>query len=414
MPTGVVIKAAPVFYIGVFIVNFTLIFRRFFFLIAVFFTSALYASSKPIIIGLDADMSAVAAEGGVAIKRGAELAIAEVNQSGGVLGRPLQLEVRDHRGNPARGLANIEYFAQQSDVVAVLGGVHTPVALHELPAIHQHQMIYLGPWAAGTPIVDNGYQPNYVFRLSVRDADAGPVLMNYINRQSYKKAGLLLERTGWGRSNEKSMRAAAESLGIEVVGVEWFNWREKSMLDQLERLSAAGVEVILLVANAPEGAAIVKEMAAWDQDKRLPIVSHWGIAGGAFVKMAGRHSIEKVDVSVLQTYSFLAPNNQQYMEKLLSGYQQAFDHAATAENIPAAVGVVHAYDLVHLLANAITAANSVDRSLVRNALELSNPYSGVLKHFDQPFTPERHDALSQEDYIITKYNDRGYLVPVKF
>ena len=126
---------------------------------------ALPAEAKnnvPIIVGLDADLSAGSARSGIAIQRGAEIAVAELNARGGVLGRPLQLMALDHRGNPARGADNLLQFAETENLVAVMGGLHTPVALYELKLIHQHKLIYLGPWAAGTPVVENGYNPNFV------------------------------------------------------------------------------------------------------------------------------------------------------------------------------------------------------------------------------------------------------------
>jgi branched-chain amino acid transport system substrate-binding protein len=371
------------------------------------------AIAKPIVVGLDADMSAVAIEGGIAIKRGAQIAIDEINAAGGVLGRKLKLEVRDHRGNPARGLANINYFGGKDDVVAVLGGVHTPVALHELEAIHQHKMIYLGPWAAGTLIVKNGYSPNYVFRLSVRDEHAGKVLLKYAYEKKIKRVGLLLERTGWGRSNEVSMGAAAKKYNISIEKTEWFNWRAKSVKNQMDNLIEAGVEAILLVANAPEGVTVVKELASRSKSNRVPIISHWGIASGTFVKNTGLDTLAKVDVSVLQTYSFLKPTNDIKMQKLLSAYKTTFDTNVTPENLPAQVGVVHAYDLIHLLAIAINKAGTTDREIVRNAFEKIEIYRGVTKLFKQPFTPKRHDALMPDDYIVSKYNDKGYLVPIE-
>ncbi len=71
----------------------------------------------------------------------------------------------------------MESCAAMSNVVAILGGIHTPVAMDELKTIHELQMIYLGPWAAGTPVVKNGHSPNYVFRVSVRDEYAGAFLV---------------------------------------------------------------------------------------------------------------------------------------------------------------------------------------------------------------------------------------------
>ena len=77
-------------------------------------------------------------QGLIEIRRGAHIAIEEINRNGGVLGRKLQLEVRDHRGNPARGVDNILEFSAMQNVIAVLGGLHTPVAMQELKTIHQH------------------------------------------------------------------------------------------------------------------------------------------------------------------------------------------------------------------------------------------------------------------------------------
>ncbi|MEO0444218.1 MAG: ABC transporter substrate-binding protein [Pseudomonadota bacterium] len=376
------------------------------------FSALVQGNTKPLIIGLDADMSAVAIEGGLAIKRGAQLAINEINRGGGVLGRPLLLDVRDHRGNPARGLANIRYFSQKQDVVAVLGGVHTPVALHELDSIHANKMIYLGPWAAGTPIVDNGFKPNYVFRLSVRDEHAGDVLMRYAQSRTINTVGLLLERTGWGRSNERSMERVAADLNITIAGKEWFNWREKTMSASIERLLALGAEAILLVANAPEGAVIVNNMAALPEQKRIPIFSHWGIASGSFVNQVGLENLQKVDLSVLQTYSFLAPNNPKKSQSLLAHYQSEYDKTITAKTIPAAAGVVHAYDLVNMLAKAITKAGSSNRQKIRQELENLQRYEGVFKVFNNPFSDQNHDALTLDDYIMASYSENGFLVPV--
>ena len=75
-----------------------------------------------IVIGLDADMTSAAAQSGEAIRRGALLAIDEINDAGGLLGRPVELVIRDHRGNPERGVDNIADFAAMKNMLAVVGG----------------------------------------------------------------------------------------------------------------------------------------------------------------------------------------------------------------------------------------------------------------------------------------------------
>ena len=168
-------------------------------------------SSDSVILGLDADMTSGSAASGEAIRRGALLAIEQINKDGGLAGRKVELVVRDHRGNPDRGVDNILEFSTMPNLLAVVGGIHTPVALQELKTIHEKKVLYLGPWAAGTGVVANGYEPNYVYRVSVRDEYAGGFLVDQSLERGFTRLGLLLERTGWGRSNFKAMTEALKS-----------------------------------------------------------------------------------------------------------------------------------------------------------------------------------------------------------
>jgi branched-chain amino acid transport system substrate-binding protein len=377
------------------------------------FVSTLSFAQSPLYIGLDADMTAVAKEGGIAIQRGAIIAIEEINKAGGILNRPLKLIVKDHRGNPERGIANIKAFSQYPDLVAVLGGVHTPVALKELSTLHENEIIYLDPWAAGTLIVENGYQPNYVFRVSVRDEQAGKVLIKHAKKLGAKKVGLLLENTGWGRSNERSMISAALQYGVSIAAIEWFNWGQKDMAKEIYNITSQGAEAILLVANAPEGVAAVKSLLKQKQAKDLPIISHWGIAGGVFVEKVGLDDLSTLNLFVLQTYSFTKPTNLVLNNQIIKAYQQMFDSSVTAESIPGAVGTAHAYDLVHILAKAITQANSTNSSDIRSELERLSFHKGLVKTYSPVFTKDKHDALWAEDYIISRFDSQGNLVPLK-
>ncbi|MGK0249727.1 MAG: branched-chain amino acid transport system substrate-binding protein [Oleispira sp.] len=381
-------------------------------LLLLFFSTLTFAQT-PLYIGLDADMSAGAKEGGIAIRRGAMIAIEEINNAGGVLNRPLELIIKDHHGNPARGMANIKALSKQSDLVAVLGGVHTPVALKELPIIHNNKMIYLVPWAAGTPIVSNGYKPNYVFRISVRDEEAGKVLINQAKKLAVRKVGLLLERTGWGRSNEKSIASASAEKGLSIAAIEWLNWGQKDMTKEIASLVSQGAEAIILVANAPEGIVAVRSLLKLETAKDLPIIAHWGIASGDFVEEVGLNDLAKLNLYVLQTYSFTKPTNPVLNRQVIEAYQEMFDPRITEESIPGAVGTAHAYDLIHLLAKAITQANSIKTGDIRLALENLSLHKGLVKTYSPPFTSDKHDALWAEDYIISHYDSQGNLAPLK-
>ncbi|MDH5750245.1 MAG: ABC transporter substrate-binding protein [Rhodospirillales bacterium] len=369
------------------------------------------STQAPILIGLDADMSSASARSGEAIRRGIQLAIDKINTEGGVLGRPFKLIVRDHRGIPARGRDNIDQLGQMQDLLAVVGGIHTPVALHELPLIHKHKLIYLGAWAAGTPVVDNGFNPNYVFRVSVRDQFAGEFLIDAALKDGFSRPGLLLERTGWGRSNEKAILEALEKRGLHAAGVEWFNWGTTDFSATYNKLNTAGADFIMLVCNPREGLIALRDMAKLTPERRIPIISHWGITGGD-IEAVSMNIIDGVDLTFLQTFSFLDPFNPLRAEQVFKAYRKAFPDVREPGDIFAPVGTAHAYDLVHLLAQAVEKAGTAERPAVRNALETLGRYEGLVRTYDPPFTATRHDALTRDDFRMARFGRNGKIFPL--
>lgn len=366
-----------------------------------------YLQAETLYIGLNADMKGGSSQSGEAIRLGAELAIEDINQSG-LLGKTkLALLIRDHRGNPARGRDNIEAFAQNQEVIAILGGLHTPVVLHELPMVHQQRIPYLIPWAAGTPIIDNGYTPNFIFRLSVRDEYAGEALVRHALNSKFTKIALLLERTGWGRSNERSMLKASKALDVKVTETQWFNWGETDFKAMIQRMRNNGAQAIMLVANAPEGAEFTKNMAELPASQRLPIISHWGITGGNFVELVGLDALSSVDLRVLQTYLFEDNAHNPLAQSILKRYKHYTGQ--THQHVKAIPGLTHSYDFIRLLAIAIKQSSAPTRDLVRSSLENITHYKGLIRTYQYPFSATDHEALDPADYRMAHFNRAGYI-----
>ncbi len=232
-------------------------------------------------------------------------------------------------------------------------------------------------------------------------------------RAGHERFGLMLERTGWGRSNEKAMLGAIADQGMASVGIDWFNWGTKDLRASIKRLRASGADAVLLVANPAEGIIAIKNMASLPAAARLPIFSHWGITGGEFFNSVGADALARVNLRFLQTYSFLRPPKPTRAAPVMDAYFRRFDDAARAEDIFSPVGTAHAYDLIHLLARAITRAGSVERSKVRDALEGLDVHAGLVRDYAPPFTPVRHDALDVTDFIMARFDDMGRIVPVE-
>jgi branched-chain amino acid transport system substrate-binding protein len=377
-------------------------------IIAALAAPPLSAQQSPVKLGLAAAVSGGSAASGEAIRRGLVIAIDEVNARGGVLGgRKLELVVRDDEGNPQKGVTIARELVEREKVAAVFGGLHTTVALAQVPVWHELKTPYVGAWAAGTNITRNGQSPNFVFRVSANDDEVDKYLVRYATEKlRTAKPGLLLENTAWGQSNEAGLTKWFGDRSIKAVGVEKFNWNDPDMSPQLLRLKQGGADVVMLVANAPEGAQVVKSRAkiGWT----VPIVSHWGISGGRFAELTGELSDGVVFV---QTYSFFGKQNARG-EGVLKALRDKFN-VKSPEEVTAPVGTANAYDALHLVALAIEQAKSAEGAKVRDALEdLKTEYAGLIKTYRRPFTADQHDALTEKDYIMVVWRG-GKIVPVQ-
>lgn len=369
------------------------------------------ATGKPVIIGIDGEFGLINSTSAQAVELGVKIAIEQINAAGGVLGgRPLQIVSKDHRSIPARGIRNIAEFTAMTDLVAVFGGRFSPVVIEELPALKQSKVPFMAAWSSADAIVDNGTTPNYAFRLSLRDSLAMPFMLAEARKHGIERVGLLFTNTSWGRSNLAAVNKYSEANEVpRVVGTAWYNWQERSLIDQYGKLLAAGAQAILLVANDDEAAVLVNEMVTLPKNKRLPVLSHWGVTGGKFFKQA-EAALKEVDFSVIQTFSFFKARKAP-LERFMATASKF--GIRRVDDIESPVGVAHAYDLTHILAKAIALAGSTDRAAIRDALEKVKSHDGLVKDYSPPFTATRHEALGPEQLLMARYNERGVIVPVQ-
>jgi len=349
-------------------------------------------------LGLVAAMSGQSAKSGEAIVRGLSLAIDEINARGGLLGKKIELLVRDDESNPAKGVIAARELVQREKVAAFFGGLDTPVSVAIVPFANQSKVPFIGVWAAGTAITRNGAAENYVFRVSAVDALVDVALVDYAAKKySAKKPGMILINNPWGESNEKGLKAALETKGMPFAGVEKFETGDVDVVPQLTRLKDAGADTLFLVANVAPSAQVVKSLdrMGWN----VPVVSHWGPSGGRFTELAGP-SAEKVHF--IQTFSF-SGNTSPKAAGVLAALKKKYPEIKSAADVTPAVGIANAYDAMHLTAMAITGAGSTDGPAIRENFYKLGKYDGLIKAYDKPFSTENHDALSPSDYIFTYF-----------
>lgn len=361
-------------------------------------------AADPIKIGLVTALSGQSARAGEAITRGLTIAIDELNAGGGVLGRKFELVRRDDEATPAKGVIAARELVFKEKVSVLFGGLDTPVSLAIVRIMNEAKVPFMGPWAAGTPITKNGANPNYVFRVSAVDEIVDKAMLKYAQKNfATKKPGLMLINNPWGESNEKGLRAAMDAKGVKHAGIEKFEGNDIDVVPQLTRLKAGGADTLFLVGNVGPSAQVVKslERMGW----KVPIVSHWGPAGGRFTELAGPNA---KDVHFVQTYSFFgdqSPTGAKVMKMLMAKYS---DIKGPGDVTPA-VGVANAYDAMHLVALAIKAAGSTDGPKLREGFYKIGTHQGLIKKYSKPFSPTVHDAVTEDDYVWTQFIDNQIL-----
>jgi branched-chain amino acid transport system substrate-binding protein len=374
---------------------------------ALAFAASLPAAAQDVVkLGLVAAMSGQSAKSGEAIVRGLSLAVDEINARGGLLGKKVELIVRDDESNPAKGAIAARELVQREKVAALFGGLDTPVSLAIVPFANQNKVPFMGVWAAGTPITRNGAAENYAFRVSAVDELVDKALVDYsIAKYQAKKPGMILINNPWGESNEKGLKAALAAKNIPYAGIEKFETNDVDVVPQLSRLKEAGADVLYLVANVAPSSQVVKSLdrMGWN----VPIVSHWGPAGGRFTELAGPSAAK---VHFIQTYSFsgkLSPKG----EAVLAALKKKYPEIKTLADVTPAVGIANAYDAMHLTALAISKAQSLEGPKVREAFYAIDSYDGLIKSYRKPFSPENQDALSEKDYLFTHFVE-GEILPL--
>jgi branched-chain amino acid transport system substrate-binding protein len=369
--------------------------------------TTLAQSGEPIKFGLITALSGQSALAGESISRGMQIAIDEINAKGGLLGgRKVELVRRDDEANPAKGVIAARELIYREKVAVVFGGLDTPVSMAIVPLMNQEKVPFMGPWAAGTAITKNGAEPNFAFRVSAVDEIVDIGMLAYAQKTfNAKKPGLILVNNPWGESNERGLKAAMSAKGVTPAGIEKFEGNDVDMVPQLTRLKAAGADTLFMVGNVGPSAQVVKSLdrMGW----KVPVVSHWGPAGGRFTELAGPTAKE---VHFVQTYSFFGKQSP-VGERVIKAMMAKYPNVKTPADITPAVGVANAYDATHLAALAIQAAGSTQGDAVRQGFYKIEKYEGLIKNYAKPFSPGVHDAVTSNDYVWAQFIDNR-IMPV--
>ena len=326
---------------------------------------------------------------GVSMRDGVTLAANQINAAGGVLGKKIELVLRDDEAKNERGVEIAQEFINNTKVVAAVGYINTGVALASQRFFQEAKIPVINNVATGTLVTHQfDKEPdNFVFRNAAPDVIQAPMIVEEaVTRRGFKKVAILADSTAYGDLGRKDLIAALEAKGVTPVASEKFNIKDTDMTAQLLKAKEAGAEVILTYAIGPELASIANSMAKIGWKK--PMIGSWTLSMANFIDTAGKNGN-----GATMPQTFIQDPNTPTRKAFIDDYLKEFKPKKGRIDSP--VSAAQGYDSIYLLAAAIKQAGGTDGVKIKEALEnLSTPVNGVVTVYNKPFTKTDHEAIT--------------------
>lgn len=316
---------------------------------------------EPARVGAIVSRSGAAASYGEHIARGFDLAVEQINASGGVAGRKLELLYRDDSTNPDVGLSALRELVEHQRVTTVLGAVSSTVTLRLAPYCERRRVVLISPSASAPQLTEAG---QYIFRTVPSDVLEGASMADFARDLGLDRVVILAADNTYGRSLARVFADRLVASGGSVIQTLWFS--------EGDAVAIAGA-VAGLPGLAPRGLyipAYVGDLATAlnrlrDTNLR-PIVLGTSSATPELLRTAG----SAAENLVVPLPSFDATGD--------SARVLAFSTAFTARYASAPdIYAAHAYDTVRVLAAAVDKAGSWDPDDIRDALLKIDNYEGA-------------------------------------
>ena len=255
-------------------------------------------AAEPIRLGITTILSGPLADRGQSEQYGAQLALDQLNQAGGVLGRPIEAFYADNACKPDIGVPATKRLLQEVKVPVVIGALCTPVTHAILPVMAEAQVPLIIATSAGQDFVDaSGVGGNaYAFKTIASDLDIARGMLKWSQANKVHSIAMLADADGFQQSNAHSFAKAANEAGM-VITVNQTLAKGTDLAALLKTLQEAHPDAIVLNL-AGSNAAFFKafEVSGW----KIPVVGRIDLAGAqaavspAFREaggLAGVHSI---------------------------------------------------------------------------------------------------------------------------
>jgi branched-chain amino acid transport system substrate-binding protein len=327
-----------------------------------FFPQAADAQKKPILVGFPMILSGGGALFGQPAKVGAEMAVKEINEKGGVLGRPLELLVRDCKSTPDEATRVARELIAKENVNFLVGGLTAAQGLALSEVAKTEKILYIAPISKSTAMTEPGKLHPYVFRAAANTNTEGRSAAVFMAKNPWKKVYTFGPDYEFGQMVTKAFVEWIKKIKpeVEIIGQGWPKLGEADYTPFITALMGAKPDAAFLSLWGGDFVNFVKQAKPYGFFEKVKVVAA-GEGGSPETAIALKDDLP-LGITTNAYDLFYYPNTPEhkaYVERL---------KAYTKEEYPPSWAIT-GYISMQFLAEAIKKANSTDMMQVVKALE---------------------------------------------
>ena len=243
------------------------------------------AAAQDLLIGTAGSVTGQYAIFGEQMTRGAEMAVADINAAGGVLGNRLVLEIGDDACEAKQAVAVANQMVNKG-VAFVAGHFCSSTSIPASEVYYEEGILQISPASTNPLLTEQGYEN--VFRTCGRDDQQGLVAGNFLARVfPGQRIAILHDKTAYGKGLADETKKALNAAGVEEALYEAYTAGEKDYTALVSKLKAEEIDVIYLGGYHTEAGLIVRQADSQGLDATLvsgdALVTEefWSITGDA-------------------------------------------------------------------------------------------------------------------------------------
>lgn len=313
-------------------------------------------------VGVFMPMTGGTATFGISSVNAFKLAAEEVNKTGGINGKQIELVVEDTRSEASEAATVVSRLVTQSKVVALLGEVGSSRSIAAAPIAQSNSIPMLTPSSTNPEVTKKG---DFIFRSCFIDPVQGKAIATFAaNKLNAKKAAILIDKKNdYSVGLAKYISETFKSLGGEIVVEQAYQEGDSDFNGQLTALKGSNPDVIFVPGYYTEVGLIAQQ--ARKQGITVPLVGGDGWDSEKLYEI-GKEALEGSYFS--NHYSVEDPDPK--VQKFVAAYKAKYN--ATPDALAAT-----AYDAALIMFDAIKRANSTDGKMIRDALKQTKDFPGV-------------------------------------